>query len=157
VRAVPLQLFNQTAVAMRDRGGSARCRTASCGSTSQGCSVRDPAARGCSKTETGAALIEPRYHGLISPLPDRRGEPTVVSAVTRHAIHKLEIGRARTSRCARRRRRVPERGQPVSGNGSDQERKISGRKRFCARRRQARACRSAGRAAARRSWRPRDT
>jgi predicted dehydrogenase len=86
-----------------------------------------------SKAETGGgALINLGIHGFDLCRHLTREEPTVVSAVTSHAIHKLEI-----EDYAHVTLRTPsgviflnEASYTFPGNGSDQERKISAEKAF---------------------------
>jgi predicted dehydrogenase len=86
-----------------------------------------------SKAETGGgALINLGIHGFDLCRYLTREEPTVVSAVTSHAIHKLEI-----EDYAHVTLRTPsgviflnEASYTFPGNGSDQERKISAEKAF---------------------------
>jgi predicted dehydrogenase len=86
-----------------------------------------------SKTETGGgALINLGIHGFDLCRHLTGEEPTVVSAVTSHAIHKLEI-----EDYAHVTLRTPsgvvflnEASYTFPGTGSDQERKISGEKAF---------------------------
>jgi predicted dehydrogenase len=86
-----------------------------------------------SKAETGGgALINLGIHGFDLCRFLTGEEPTVVSAVTSHAVHKLEI-----EDYAHVTLRTPsgviflnEASYTFPGNGSDQERKISGSKAF---------------------------
>ena len=164
--AVPMPFryswFAETAVAMRDHG--------ELGTLSHGLMrFNQPGVQRyrdlgspwmLSKAETGGgALINLGIHGFDLCRFLTGEEPTVVSAVTSHAIHKLEIEDYAhvTLRTPKGVVFLNEASYTFPGNGSDQERKISGEKRSCARRHRARVCRSAGPAAARRAWRPRDT
>jgi predicted dehydrogenase len=137
--AVPMPFryswFAETAVAMRDRG--------EIGTLSHGIMrFNQPGVQRyrdlgspwmLSKTETGGgALINLGIHGFDLCRHLTGEEPRVVSAVTSHSIHKLEI-----EDYAHVTLRTPsgvvflnEASYTFPGSGSDQERKISGEKAF---------------------------
>ena len=137
--AVPMPFryswFAETAVAMRDRG--------ELGTLSHGLMrFNQPGVQRyrdlgspwmLSKVETGGgALINLGIHGFDLCRFLTGEEPAVVSAVTSHAIHKLEIEDYAhvTLRTPKGVVFLNEASYTFPGNGSDQERKISGEKAF---------------------------
>jgi predicted dehydrogenase len=137
--AVPMPFryswFAETAVAMRDRGELGTISHGLMRFNQPGIQrYRDLGSPWMlSKAETGGgALINLGIHGFDLCRHLTREEPTVVSAVTSHAIHKLEI-----EDYAHVTLRTPsgviflnEASYTFPGNGSDQERKISAEKAF---------------------------
>src|SRR6202171_4127192 len=137
--AVPMPFryswFAETAVAMRDKGQLGTISHGLMRFNQPGIQrYRDlGSAWMLSKAETGGgALINLGIHGFDLCRYLTREEPTVVSAVTSHAIHKLEI-----EDYAHVTLRTPsgviflnEASYTFPGSGSDQERKISAEKAF---------------------------
>ena len=137
--AVPMPFryswFAETAVAMRDKGELGTISHGLMRFNQPGIQrYRDLGSPWMlSKAETGGgALINLGIHGFDLCRHLTREEPTVVSAVTSHAIHRLEI-----EDYAHVTLRTPsgviflnEASYTFPGNGSDQERKISAEKAF---------------------------